>query len=84
MTSITHQALHVGQAGAALRVAKAARNVAESAGSPQVLVEADLLVARSHARLGAVGDATSALRRREQSYRRIPLSGAACMGTAMG
>ena len=29
MTSITHQALHVGQAGSALRVAKAARNVAE-------------------------------------------------------
>ncbi len=71
MTSITHQALHVGQAGSALRVAKAARNVAESAGSPQVLVEADLLVARSHARLGAVSDATSALHQAEQSYELI-------------
>ncbi|WP_329484953.1 hypothetical protein OG555_11595 [Kribbella sp. NBC_01484] len=71
MTSITHQALHVGQAAAALRVAKAARNVAESAGSPQVLVEADLLVARSHSALGAVRDATSALHSAEQSYERI-------------
>jgi tetratricopeptide (TPR) repeat protein len=71
MTSITHQALHVGQAGAALRVAKAARNVAESAGSPQVLVEADLLVARSHAAIGAVGAATAALHQAEQSYEQI-------------
>lgn len=71
MTSITHQALHVGQAGAALRVAKAARNVAESARSPQVLVEADLLVARSHARLGAVREATAALHQAEQSYEQI-------------
>lgn len=71
MTSITHQALHVGQAGAALRVAKAARNVAESAGSPQVLVEADLLLARSHAQAGAVGEATTALRWAEQSYEQI-------------
>ncbi|GAA1571681.1 hypothetical protein GCM10009789_26540 [Kribbella sancticallisti] len=71
MTSITHQALHVGQAASALRVAKAAQNVAESAGSPQVLVEADLLVARSHAALGAVGDATSALHRAERSYEQI-------------
>ncbi|WP_432882559.1 hypothetical protein ACQPYH_39790 [Kribbella sp. CA-245084] len=71
MTSITHQALHVGQAASALRVAKAAQNVAESAGSPQVLVEADLLVARSHAALGAVGDATGALHRAERSYEQV-------------
>jgi len=71
LTSITHQALHVGQASAALRVAKAARSVAETAGSPQVLVEADLLVARSHSALGAVGDATTALHQAEQSYERI-------------
>lgn len=68
MTSITHQALHVGEARSALRVAKAARSVAESADSPHVLVEADLLVARSHAALGQVGDATAALQRAEQSY----------------
>lgn len=76
MTSISHQALHLSEPAAALRVAKAARNVAESARSPHVLVEADLLVARSHAALGQAGDATAALRRAEHSYERSEAAGA--------
>ncbi|MEV8377837.1 hypothetical protein AB0P21_34180 [Kribbella sp. NPDC056861] len=76
MTSISHQALHLGEAAAALRAAKAARMVAESASSPHVLVEADLLVARSHAALGQGGDATAALQRAEHSYERSEAAGA--------
>lgn len=76
MTSIAHQALHVGESAAALRVAKAARNVAESANSPHVLVEADLLLARSHAALSQIGDATAALQRAEQSYEQSEKAGA--------
>jgi hypothetical protein len=76
MTSIAHQALHLGEPTEALRVAKIGRNVAESANSPHVLVEADLLVARSHAALGQAGDATAALQRAEHSYERSEAAGA--------
>jgi tetratricopeptide (TPR) repeat protein len=76
MTTVAHQALHLGEPAAALRVARAGRTVAESAGSPHVLVEADLLVARSHAALGQVKDATVALQHAERSYERSAASGA--------
>ncbi|MFI5708966.1 hypothetical protein [Kribbella sp. NPDC051620] len=76
MTSIAHQALHLGESAEALRVAKIGRNVAEYANSPHVLVEADLLVARSHAALGQAGDATAALQRAEHSYERSEAGGA--------
>jgi tetratricopeptide (TPR) repeat protein len=76
MTTIAHQALHLGEPAAALRVARAGRTVAESAGSPHVLVEADLLVARSHAALGQAADATAALQSAERSYEQSESSGA--------
>ncbi|WP_157553300.1 hypothetical protein [Jiangella gansuensis] len=70
MTSLTHQAMFLGHPRDALRIARTATEVANSAQELQVVAEGELLSARALAHLGDAHEGAAALTRAENAFER--------------